>query len=164
MTDRAHIIIIISCCAVFGLYLGGLAAGVFTFQLAISDVSSFIFTAALVYFAMQQSKISESQFNLSLEMLKPSVVVRSEDYRDIFVENAGTRPVFNVKLHARKSQETNLRIILDKKIIGSRKYEKIETPDEWKEHNIVIDYILSYSTERTGKGSSESGFILLKKP
>ena len=87
-----------------------------------------------------------------------------DDYRDIYVENAGTRPVYNVKLHARKSQETNLIKILDKKIIGSRKYEKIETPEEWKKHNTVIDYMLIYSTELTGEAIRESSYLLLIKP
>ncbi|MCK4826622.1 hypothetical protein KA005_63380 [bacterium] len=164
MTDRTRIVFYLFCSAVIGFYIGGLAAGAYTFKLTLSDVFNIIFTAAIVYFAMQQNQISKSQFKLSQDLLKPYVIVSSEDYRDIYVHNAGTRPVYNVKLHVSRSQEKEVKQLLDTKLIGSGKYEKVEIPEEWREEKMVLDYLLLYSIEPTGKMEKKTGFFKLVKP
>lgn len=164
MTDRTRLIFYLFCSAVIGSYIGGLAAGAYTFKLTLSDVFNIIFTAAIVYFAMQQNQINKSQLKLSQDLLKPRVIVSSEDYRDIYVHNSGTRPIYNVKLHVSKSQENKFRRLLDVKLIGSGKHEKIETPEEWREENVVLDFLLLYSIEPTGKMEKKNGFFKLVKP
>ena len=69
-----------------------------------------------------------------------------------------------MRARVNKSQENEVKRLLDVKLIESGKYEKIEIPEEWREENIILDYLLLYSIEPTGKMERETSWFKLVKP
>jgi len=133
--------------------------------LTISNTIQAASAVLLAYFTMQQVKINKTQLDLTLEALKPRVIVKCDDWRDIFIENAGSKPVFHVNFFAKRSQvDEKMAKIGMTAVLRPEKPLKIEPPDDWKENLVVIDWILNFSTEPTGKGQSTSGHFLLLKP
>jgi hypothetical protein len=137
-----------------GIYFGGYFKEYYYLGFLPSDISTLIFSAFIVYFTWVQSNFIKSQYGLSIENSKPSIIaeVDGNDSEYLYLKNMGENSAYDIKYSITNIKNADEdEDIID--IMYAKSSKRIYLSSEWlKEDNVEIFIQVTFKCSSDDEG------------